>query len=260
MFFGTENTSVAKQVGVVSLPVNVCSFESVVERIGKTVEQGSGAYICMSTVHMIMESYDDPEYGAKISAADMIVPDGMPLVWMQRLKGFRDAGRVRGNDLMIGLCEYAEKKGLSVGFYGGRAEVVQAILERAAVDYPKLNIAYAYSPPFRNLSKDEDQRIVTELLEQKPDILFVGLGCPKQERWMYSHRERIPAVMIGIGAAFDMFAGNLAVCPKSIQDLGLEWLFRLWQEPRRLWKRYFFNNPRFILLAVSQLLGFRKVN
>ncbi len=255
-----NNSPDSRQVGVVSLPVDVCNCDSVVERIGRTVEEGVGAYICMSTVHMIMESYDNPEYGAKISAADMVVPDGMPLVWMQRLQGVSDAGRVRGNDLMVRLFEYAEEKGLSVGFYGGKPEVVDAILERAASDYPNLKVAYAYAPPFRPLTDEEDRAVTRELREKRPDILFVGLGCPKQEKWMHSHKNQLPLVMVGVGAAFDMYAGKLAVCPKRFQDLGLEWLFRLAQEPRRLWKRYLFNNPRFILLAASQLLGFRKVN
>ncbi|NNE65369.1 MAG: WecB/TagA/CpsF family glycosyltransferase [Pyrinomonadaceae bacterium] len=239
---------------VVSLDVDVCNYESVIERIAEMTEEDFGSYVCVSTVHMVMEGHDDPAYGDTVNSADLVVPDGMPLVWMQKLQGADESGRVRGNDLMIRLCAYAEEKGLSVGFYGGMPEVIEGILERARNEFPKLDIVYAFSPPFRSLTAEEDSTVVKEIMEKKPDILFVGLGCPKQEIWMADHKSKLDAVMLGVGASFDFYAGNIKEAPDWLQKLGLEWLFRLTQEPKRLWRRYLILNPRFVVLAVSQLL------
>ena len=243
---------------VVSLSVNVCNHESVIEDIAELVEKGNGGYVCVSTVHMVMESYDDKEYGTKVNNADLVIPDGMPIVWMQKLQGNKDSARVRGNDLMVKLCDFAEKKSLKVGFYGGRQEVIYKIAKRAAKDFPKLQIAYAYSPPFRPLSEAEDAEIIKNIRESGVQILFVGLGCPKQEIWMARHKNKLSAVMIGVGAAFDFYAGNIKESPRWMGNLGLEWLYRLMQEPKRLWRRYLILNPRFIWLAAMQLLGFKK--
>ena len=147
---------------------------------------------------------------------------------------------------MIALCHFAQEKGLTVGFYGGAPEVIDAIKHRAADEFPDLKVSYAYSPPFRPLSEAEDAAIVDELNRVRPDLLFMGLGCPKQENWMYAHRDRVDSVMLGVGASFDFFAGNVRECPPWLGRFGLEWLFRLTQEPRRLWYRYLVLNPRFI--------------
>jgi N-acetylglucosaminyldiphosphoundecaprenol N-acetyl-beta-D-mannosaminyltransferase len=254
------NNQLAKteRVEIVSLRVNVVNHESAIRKIHELVERGAGGYVCFSTVHMIMESHDNPEYGAKVNAADLVIPDGMPLVWMQKLQNEKSATRVRANDLMMMLCAYAEKNNLSVGFYGGKQSVIDAILERAKKDFPHLKIAYAYSPPFRPLTDEEDAEITSEINQKKPDILFMGLGCPKQENWMSAHAEKTKAIMLGVGASFDFFAGNVRESPEWIGRLGLEWLFRLTQEPRRLWRRYLILNPRFMRLATLQLLKSKK--
>lgn len=241
------------KVKVVSLETDVCDHRSAVERVARLI--GTGGYVCVATVHMVMEAHDDPAFAAKVNAADLIVPDGMPLLWMQKAQGTKEAQRVRGNDLMPAVCKYAEENGMSVGFYGGAPEVIEAIKTRAAQDYPALKIAYAFSPPYRELSAEENAEITTEINAAAPDILFVGLGCPKQENWMAAHRENLTAVMIGVGAAFDFYAGNLKEAPRWLSNVGLEWLFRLAMEPKRLWRRYVILNPRFILLAIEQLLG-----
>jgi N-acetylglucosaminyldiphosphoundecaprenol N-acetyl-beta-D-mannosaminyltransferase len=249
-----EQIEKSERVRVVSLNVNVCDHDSAVEEIGEIVRRGDGGYVCFSTVHMIMESYDNSQYGEKVNAADFIVPDGMPLVWMQKLQGVKNANRVRANDLMIMLCAFAEKNSLSVGFYGGKQTVIDAILQRAKIDFPKLKIAYAFSPPFRVLTAEEDAEIVAEIREKKPDLLFMGLGCPKQENWMAAHKNQLKSVMLGVGASFDFYAGNVKESPEWLGKLGLEWLFRLSQEPRRLWRRYLILNPRFVWLALAQLI------
>ena len=256
-----ENTVVkANRVRVVSLFPDVVRHESAIEKIAELVREKNGGYVCFSTVHMVMESYDHKDYGAKINAADLIVTDGMPIVWMQKLQGKKKASRVRANDLMIMLFEFAAGNNLSVGFYGGKQEVIDAIRERAEKELPNLQIAYAFSPPFRPLTDEEDEEIVAEIQNAKPDILFVGLGCPKQESWMSAHKNRLKSVMLGVGASFDFYAGNVKESPAWLGKLGLEWLFRLTQEPKRLWRRYLILNPRFIWLAAMQLIGLKPFN
>lgn len=247
----TENRD---RIRVVSLLADVTNHQHAIHRVAQLAAAKRGGYVCFSTVHMIMESHDSPEFGARVNAADMIVPDGMPLVWMQKLQGRKNATRVRANDLMIMLCEHAEKHGLKVGFYGGKQVVIDAIIERAKRDFPKLQIVYAYSPPFRPLTEEEDAQIVADINTVAPDLLFMGLGCPKQENWMHAHRDKLTAVMLGVGASFDFFAGNIKESPEWMGRLGLEWLFRLTQEPKRLWRRYLILNPRFVTLAALQLL------
>lgn len=246
------------RVRVVSLLPDIVNRQSATEKIADLAAQTGGSYVCFSTVHMVMESYDDAEYGAKVNNADYIITDGMPLVWMQKLQGAGDAVRVRANDLMILLCEYASENNLSVGFYGGKQSVIDAIIERAKRELPNLKIVYAFSPPFRSLSEVEDAEIVAEINQKKPDLLFVGLGCPKQENWMSAHKNQINSVMLGVGASFDFYAGNVKESPEWMGKLGLEWLYRLTQEPQRLWKRYLILNPRFIFLATLQLLRLKK--
>ena len=254
-----ENLSEKRsRVRVVALRPDVVTLESATEKIIRLARGKNGGYVCFSTVHMVMESYDDQEFAAKVNAADLIVTDGMPLVWMQKLQGAKAATRVRANDLMIHLCETAAKSDLSVGFYGGRQEVIDAISERAKNDLPELKIVYAYSPPFRALTAEEDAQITAEINRAAPDLLFMGLGCPKQENWMAAHRNRLKAVMLGVGASFDFYAGNVKESPEWMGNLGLEWLFRLTQEPKRLWRRYLILNPRFMTLATMQLLGLKK--
>lgn len=246
------------RVRVVSLMPNVLNLDTAISAIDALVRDENGGYVCFSTVHMVMESYDDAEFGDKVNAADLIVPDGMPLVWMQRWQGRHEARRIRANDLMIALCEHAAKNGITVGFYGGKQEVIDAIISRAGRELPDLRIVYACSPPFRQLTEDEDAAIVDEINSASPHILFIGLGCPKQENWMHAHRNKLRSVMLGVGASFDFYAGNIRECPDWIGRLGLEWLFRLAQEPKRLWRRYLILNPQFMFLAAIQLIKGQK--
>jgi N-acetylglucosaminyldiphosphoundecaprenol N-acetyl-beta-D-mannosaminyltransferase len=239
-----------KQIQVLTLKTHVTDHAAAV----KTIAALKGGYVCVATVHMVMEAHDDPEFAAKVNAADLVVPDGMPLLWVQKLQGAKEAKRVRGNDLMLALFEYAEKHGLKLGFYGGQDETLNGLYKRAGRDYPNLKIVYTYSPLFRPLTAIEDAAITDDISKSAPDILFVGLGCPKQENWMAEHRDRVGAVMIGVGAAFDFYAGNLKEAPRWMSNIGLEWLFRLAMEPKRLWRRYLILNPRFMWLAIRQLM------
>ena len=210
--------------------------------------------MCVANVHVAIEAENDPRFAKLVNDADLVLPDGTPLVWMQRLQGNNDARQVRGPSLMPMLMKHAEAESLRVGFLGGRPEVIDAIVSRAGREFPRLNVAYQNSPPFRELSKQENSEIAAAINESGVQVLFVGLGCPKQERWMAANRESVKAVMIGVGAAFDLYAGTIREAPRVLSQLGLEWTFRLVQEPRRLFSRYLLVNPRFVWLATRQLM------
>jgi N-acetylglucosaminyldiphosphoundecaprenol N-acetyl-beta-D-mannosaminyltransferase len=183
----------------------------------------------------------------------------MPLVWLSRLQGFHHVERVYGPDLMLALCERLAAKGYRHFFYGGAEGVPEQLASVLQKRFPGLQVAGTFSPPFRSLTADEDDRIVQMINAAAPDIVWVGLSTPKQERWMAGHRERLTApVLIGVGAAFDFLTGRKPQAPRWMQRAGLEWLFRLLTEPRRLWRRYLINNPLFVALVVLQALGVRR--
>jgi N-acetylglucosaminyldiphosphoundecaprenol N-acetyl-beta-D-mannosaminyltransferase len=242
---------------IVGTRVDAGNYESTIDLICEWARQSTSCYVCISTVHMIMEGYDDPEYQEIVNRADRVTSDGMPLVWGLRALGATSAERVYGPTLTPKLCARAAEEGISVGFYGSTPETLQQMTSKLKRDYPSLNIPYQHSPPFRQLEPEEVEQEIQEITDSGVRILFVGLGCPKQEQWMASRVGHIPAVMIGVGAAFDYVAGTKAQAPGTVQKLGLEWLFRMVTEPRRLWRRYLYNNPRFVLLFGAQLLRSR---
>jgi len=204
-------------------------------------------------------AHDCPEYRGAMQNADLVTADGMPLVWLLRWLGVPGATRVCGPDLLPRILEAAADAGIQVGFYGGSEAVLDQLVGRAKRLFPNLRVAYAESPPFRLLTPEEDVIATRTIVRSGVQILFVGLGTPKQDRWMGAHRGRIPAVMLGVGAAFDFFAGSKPQAPRWMQRSGLEWLFRLATEPRRLWRRYVLHNPRFVVLAASQLFRERLI-
>jgi N-acetylglucosaminyldiphosphoundecaprenol N-acetyl-beta-D-mannosaminyltransferase len=203
---------------------------------------------------MTMESYDSVEYRAIVNDADLVTPDGMPLVWALRLFGVARATRVYGPTLTEHVLQRASTAGVPVGFYGSSPQVLARLLEACRQQFPGLRLGYSYAPPFRELTAAEDAAIVGEINASGARILFVGLGCPRQERWMASHKGRVNAVMLGVGAAFDFLSGVKPQAPAWMQRAGLEWLFRLASEPRRLWWRYAYHNPRFMALFAGQYL------
>ena len=217
-------------------------------------------FVCAANVHMLMEAYDSDPFRNIVNESDLVTPDGMPLVWMMRLKGVRGQPRVYGPILMLQVLDAAAKARIPVGFYGGAPEVLDHLIKRMQARYEGLSVAYSCSPPFRELTIGEDTEVVQKVNQSGARILFVGLGCPRQEIWMAEHRGRIQAVMLGVGAAFDFYAGTKPQAPAWMQALGLEWLFRLLTEPRRLWKRYLYHNPRFVVLAIADLLSWWKVH
>lgn len=244
---------------VLNLPMDGTSYADATKSILDWASKRESRYICVANVHMLMEAHDSPAFREIVNDADLVTPDGMPLVWMMRLKGARHQPRVYGPTLMLHVLETAAQYGIPVGFYGGAPQVLESLTRRMQARYPRLNAAFSMSPPFRELTPQENDQIIQTINASGTRILLVGLGCPKQEVWMAKHCGRVKAVMLGVGAAFDFHAGAKPQAPVLIQKLGLEWLFRLSNEPRRLWRRYLFHNPRFVALAVADLLGLLKV-
>jgi len=238
---------------VLGMRVDGTSYRETAEAIADLVSAGDGGVVCVSTVHMVMEAFDDPEFQRIVNSADRVTPDGVPLVWALRLLGVEKAERVYGPSLLPMVCSLARERGLSVGFYGGSDRVLEELVRRIWTRFPGLDVSFAFAPPFRALSATEDQKLIEGIEDSGTNILFVGLGCPKQERWIAEHRESLSCVLVGVGAAFDFHAGHKAQAPPWMQVSGLEWLFRLCCEPRRLWRRYLYHNPRFLFHFIRQL-------
>ena len=237
--------------------VDATSYRHATGQVLDWAAAGESRYVCVATVNNLIEGCDDPGYNALMEAADLVTPDGMPLVWGLRLLGVPGASRVYGPDLTPLVCEEAARRGVPVGFYGGQADVLDDLAASLTTRYPGLRIAYRWSPPFRPLTAEEEAKVADDLVRSGTRVLFVGLGTPKQERWMADHKG-LPMVMLGVGAAFDFLSGRKRQAPRALQGLGLEWLYRLVREPRRLWRRYLYRNPRFVALFAAQLLRQRQ--
>lgn len=245
-------------IDVLGTRVHATSYNDAVDQVGQWLVADVGRYICAANVHMVMEGRDDPSFQRIVNAADLATPDGMPLVWFLRKRGVPNQEQVKGPSLMLHLIRRASEHRWRVGLYGGDEKTLELLSARLRTDYPNLDLAYVYSPPFRALSNEEDEAIVEAIRAARVQILFVGLGCPKQERWMAEHRDRLPCVMAGVGAAFSFHAGTVRPAPEVMRKAGLEWLFRLCMEPRRLWRRYAKHNPRFMALALRDGLARKK--
>jgi len=245
-------------IAIVGMKVSLTSYSHARQTIRAWAQQGASKYVCVASVNNVMEAYDSAEFRNVMNQSDLVAPDGMPVVWGLRLLGHKDASRVYGPDLTPILLEMAAESGLPVGFYGGAPQTLQRLMEVIAQRFPKLQVAYSVSPPFRPLNPQEDEQIVADINASGARILFIGLNTPKQDYWMAAHKGRVQAVMIGVGAAFDFLAGTKAQAPRWMMPLGLEWVFRLATEPRRLWKRYLKHNPRYAVLLVLQLIGRRR--
>jgi N-acetylglucosaminyldiphosphoundecaprenol N-acetyl-beta-D-mannosaminyltransferase len=216
-------------------------------------------YIAVTSVHGLIMAEDDPQIRRTLNEADIATPDGMPIVWALRSFGAREQQRVYGPTLMLELCRDAAEHAHRIFLYGGREETLPILRARLEEKFPGLQIAGTYSPPFRSLTAEEDTKVQKMIRAADPDIIFVGISTPKQEKWMHEHRAAFPGVtMIGVGAAFDFHAGRTRQAPEWMQRNGLEWLFRLAVEPARLWRRYLLLTPRFLPLWAWQKICARK--
>ncbi|WP_162425892.1 WecB/TagA/CpsF family glycosyltransferase [Pontibacter pudoricolor] len=230
------------------------SFKSFVEQVFWLSEHKKSSYVCFANVHMLVEAYKDKDFNNILNNADVACPDGGPLSKLMKLLYGQQQDRVAGMDLLPALLQQAAARGKSVYFYGSTDEVLKAVVETAKKKHPELKIAGYYSPPFRKLTDIEDTAIVDMINATEPDLVFVALGCPKQERWMAEHKDRVNACMLGVGQAYMTFAGLEKRLPKWARDMSLEWVYRLVQEPKRLWKRYLVTNSVFVALALKLIL------
>jgi N-acetylglucosaminyldiphosphoundecaprenol N-acetyl-beta-D-mannosaminyltransferase len=244
---------------IAGVGVSKTSYQEIVELCRQWSEQRRSAsvprarYICVASVHGVILSQDDHEVAKILNEADIVTPDGMPLVWAIRSFGWKPQQRVYGPTLMLEICCQASQTGQRIFLYGGREDTLPELIDRLVTRFPTLQIAGAYSPPFRALTPEEDEHVQRLINAADPDVIFVGISTPKQEMWMYAHRPCFPGViMIGVGAAFDFHAGRTRQAPAWIQRNGFEWLFRLAVEPTRLWRRYLLITPRFLPLWAMQ--------
>ncbi len=250
-----ETISSPLAVEIVDVPIAVIDYERTLDWMDAMVAERRRGYVCVCNVHTVMASQEDPELRAALMSSTLNVPDGQPLVWALRALGHPLPDRVYGPELMARACARAGATGQRLYLYGGRD---QDALVRLGLSlrrrYPGINIVGGYAPPFRGLTAEEQAAVAEDINESEADMVWVGIGVPKQEKWMASLRPHLDApVLVGVGAAFDFMAGLVPQAPPMLQKAGLEWAFRLGQEPRRLWRRYLRYNPRFVAAFARQL-------
>lgn len=234
--------------------IHLTSYDCACERISQWVHQHRSCYIIAANVHVVMTAFWQPDYRRVVNEAALVTPDGMPIVMALRWLGHSKATRVYGPDLMLHCCQTAAQAKLPIYLYGSTPDTLAKLQDNLRLRYPNLEISGVYSPPFRPLTPEEEQQDIDRIHQSGARIVFVSLGCPKQEEWMARQQGKLNAVMIGVGAAFGFHSNTVHQAPRWMMALGLEWLYRLATEPRRLWKRYAINNPAFVLLFSLQLI------
>jgi N-acetylglucosaminyldiphosphoundecaprenol N-acetyl-beta-D-mannosaminyltransferase len=245
---------------ILGTPVALTDYRGAIDAMDGMVERRERGYVCAVAVHALTVGYDDPEMAVALRGASLVLPDGMPVVWAANLLGAKLDDRVYGPELMLRYNDRCAERRHRVWLYGGRDQgsLVQLALNLRK-RHPGINIVGGYSPPFRAMTAHEEDVLVGQINEARPDVLWVGIGVPKQEKWMARMRERLDVpVMCAVGAAFDFHAGRISQAPSWMQERGLEWIYRIAQEPRRLLPRYLYFNPRFVLAFARQYLSGRK--
>ena len=235
--------------------ISTGTYSDMLDEMFRIATQNSSSYVCFANVHLVIEAYRDPEFRKVVNESNITTPDGNPLtVFMKLFHGIRQ-DRVCGMDILPDILARAEREKKSVYFYGTTDDILAAIRSRIQKQFPKLDVRGTYSPPFRVLTAEEKAGVVARINEAAPDFLFVALGCPKQEKWMAEHKDKINSCMLGLGQAFHVYAGKEKRIPKWMRKLSLEWAYRLVLEPRRLWKRYLVTNTLFLCLTIKEFAG-----
>lgn len=247
-----------KYCTILKTNISVTNMQETVDYLSDNIEKLRGKYICVSNVHTTVMAFKDEKYRKIQNSAAMALPDGKPLSIVSRRRGYAQARRVPGPDVMPEIFKLSKEKGYRHFFYGGKKETLDKMKSRLLAQYPYLQIAGMYSPPFRTLTKEEDEEIIRQINKSKPDFIWVALGAPKQEKWMYDHRGKVNGVMLGVGAAFDFIAGTVRRAPKWMQELCLEWLHRILQDPKRLISRYIGTNFTFMANVARESRALRK--
>lgn len=244
-----------RHISVLGTKISATNLKNAILYVEDCIKRGSKTYICIAPVSTVVDAQGNDEYRRIINNSGMTTPDGMPLVWLGKLKGEHIIERTYGPDLMLALCEQGQKKGYKHYLYGGTENTCSLLRKVLKKKFPDIEIKGHQAPPFRPSRAQEDEGVIDEINRLNPDILWVGLGSPKQDYWMHQHREKLNVpIMIGVGAAFDFIAGTKRQAPLWMRHCGLEWLFRLCCEPRRLWKRYLFGNTRFIYFLIKDMM------
>jgi N-acetylglucosaminyldiphosphoundecaprenol N-acetyl-beta-D-mannosaminyltransferase len=253
--------SLQERVNILGVGVSALNMEIALRQTELLLDQGKQGYICVTGVHGIMEAQSDDGFRAILNRSFLTTPDGMPTVWLGRIHGFKDMNRVYGPDYMLALCKRSVARGYKHFLYGGKPGVAEELRAELTRRFPGLQIVGTYTPPFRPLNPCEEDDLRSQLEASQADVLWCGLSTPKQERFMATYCNRLPVkLMVGVGAAFDLLSGNLSEAPDLMKRAGLQWLYRLIKEPRRLWRRYLLNNPRFTWLTFLQLTGLKGFN
>lgn len=248
-----------ERFNVLGVGVHAIDMGDALRVMESTIREGRKGYVCVTGVHGIMEAQRDPELRSILNQSLLTTPDGMPAVWVGRIQGYGNIRRVYGPDLMMDFCAATAAAGFRHFLYGGQLGVAEELAARLRTRVPGLNIVGTFTPPYRPLNRDEERDLTSLIASTKPDVLWVGLSTPKQERFMAKYINSLDVkVMVGVGAAFDIHTARLKDAPAWIKRSGLQWLHRLCQEPGRLWKRYLVNNPLFLLKIAGQLLGLKK--
>ena len=248
-----------QRVNILGVGVSAINMPSALAATEHFLAGSDRSYVCVTGVHGIIEAQDDEGFRDILNGSLLTTPDGMPTVWLGRHNGFKEMTRVYGPDYMIAMCELSIRRGYRHFLYGGKAGVAEQLREELLKRFPGLQIVGTYTPPFRPLNAMEEAELTAQLEALNVDMLWCGLSTPKQERFMRNYLHRLPVkLMVGVGAAFDLLTGNVKETPDWMKKRGLQWLYRLIQEPRRLWRRYLINNPRFVWLTFLQLTGLRR--
>jgi N-acetylglucosaminyldiphosphoundecaprenol N-acetyl-beta-D-mannosaminyltransferase len=247
------------ELKVLGIRINAVTPKDAIARISGWIDgRERGHCVTLTNVHMVVEARKDAEFRKVMREASLCLPDGMPLVWIGRARG-HTVNRIAGPDFMIDFCERTTGRGYRHFFYGGAPSIAEELARTLQTRFPGFVVAGSYSPPFRELTPEEHLKVIELINATKPDVIWVGLGCPKQERWMHSNRDQLNAsVLLGVGQAFNIHTGHLARAPRWMRDHGLEWLFRLMVEPRRLWKRYLVTNTSFMAWFFMETLGLKR--
>lgn len=251
-------TAEGMQGEVIGIPVHVGNMQSALSQVAAWARKRESRSVYFCNAHSLAHARTHGAFRKVLDTADLRLPDGAPVAYMLRRVGFEDQKRVCGPDLMLEYLALASREGESVFFYGSTPATLEKLVARCAEDYPGLKV-HAYSPPYRPLSKEEDEEVIRTIISSGAATVWVALGCPKQEQWIAEHRGRIPAVLLGVGAAFAFHAGVISRAPRWMQKTGLEWLHRLVSDPGRLWRRYLVTNSSFLFFAALSALGRRRL-
>ena len=247
-----------RRVNIIGSMIDVTSYDKAINLIWDWASNGESRPCTFTTVHVCMEGHKSKKYQDIINSFDLAIPDGMPLIWLQKWNGHKDAERTTAPDSMAMILDKANKDGMPIGLYGCSEKQLAMLVDFIHERYPTIQLVYHFSPPFRSLTPEEDEKIINDINNSGCRILFVSLGCPKQDHWIGAHAGKVNSVMLGVGASFNFLSGDTKRAPQWLQSLGLEWLFRFCCEPKRLMYRYWVLNPWFLGLTFLQLTGLRK--